>query len=68
MKYLSFGGRTEQGHELAFEFVAGADFQVRSTPSFELDLFGGVLGSSSAENDRVSTKAETYVLISEYKS
>ncbi len=55
----SFGGRTENGHEMVLDLVYRAHFfKVRSTPFSEPELFKEVLGPSLAEK---RPKTETQI-------
>ena len=60
---FSFGGRTEDGHEMVLELVSGADFRCVFTLFFEPDLFKGVLWPSLA-GKRPKTETQIYSLVS----
>ncbi len=59
---FSFGGRTENGHEMVLEFVSGSDLGLCSSPCLEPDLFKGVLVPSLAGKlPKTETKMEILV-------
>jgi hypothetical protein len=61
---FSFGSRTGNGHERAFELVSGVDLRCPSTPCFERDPLKGVVGQVWPENGPKPTKAKIYGLVS----
>ena len=59
---FSFGGRTENGHEMVLEWVSGVDFTFVLT-FFEPDPFAGLLGPSFA-GKRAKPETQIQVLVS----
>ncbi len=64
---FSFGGRTENGHEMVFELVSGADLACVLHHFLSLTCLTGFGGQVFA-GQLPKTETNIYILVSYYKS